>query len=230
MEELCGDEVSLDDSDKDDIFINFFFLQAPRSCAPKSNVENPSLIFLDSKSTVCTLSNANLVENIHPHKQRKSIHIHTNGVRQLLPNMAEYTRLKMHVWFNYESIANILSLTSVGKLYRVTIGSTDGDAMHMDISLTNIISFVEIPNGLYCHDTINTIFTHKPKTPVSAYSFINTVEKNLSIYTRREIRDIDKAKDLYQEISHYYIGKPRSKCLSYINAPYTPKFIASFHL
>ena len=79
MEELCGDEVSLDDSDKDDIFINFFFLQAPRSCAPKSNVENPSLIFLDSKSTVCTVSNANLVENIHPHEEGKSVCIHMNG-------------------------------------------------------------------------------------------------------------------------------------------------------
>ena len=72
--------------------------------------------------------------------------------------------------------------------------------MHVYIFPTDIMFFVEMINGLYCHDTSKTnYFTHKPKTPVSAYSFMNIVENNISMYTCRGIRNVDKARVLCRE-------------------------------
>ena len=62
VEEPCGDDISLADSDKDDVFTEFSFLQASRLRDSKINVVNPSLIILDRESMLCTLSNASLVE------------------------------------------------------------------------------------------------------------------------------------------------------------------------
>ena len=164
VEEPCGDEIPPADSNEDDVFVNFSFLQVSRSHAPKrSNVVNLFLILLDSKSTVCNFSNAKHVENIHPHEKGKNVRIHTNRGTQLSSNMAGYIRLMISMWFNHESITDISYFASVKKLYRVTMDSTEGVAMHVHISPTDIMSFLETPNGMYYHDTSKTnLFTHKP--------------------------------------------------------------------
>ena len=41
VEEPYGDDVFLADSNEDDVFVNFSFLQTPRPRVPKSNVVNP---------------------------------------------------------------------------------------------------------------------------------------------------------------------------------------------
>ena len=77
VEKPCGDEIYPTDSDKENFFVAFSFLLASYSRAPKNNIVNPSLLLFYRKSTVCTFSNANLLENIHPPQIRKeNLHPH----------------------------------------------------------------------------------------------------------------------------------------------------------
>ena len=57
-----GDEVSLEESDGDKVFLNVAFLQAARPRPPPRNKRiNFSIILLDSEFIVCTFINARLV-------------------------------------------------------------------------------------------------------------------------------------------------------------------------
>ena len=59
------------------------------------------------------------------------------------------------------------------------------------------MNFYEIPNGLYCHDTDTNVT--QPKTLVSVYSFVNTVECNLTFYTRCEKMMENKTRVFYRK-------------------------------
>ena len=71
-------------------------------------------------------------------------------------------------------------------------------AIHVHLSEGEVMNFTNIANGLYCHDTGINI-THKLKSPVSVYSFINKIEHNLTLYTRREKITANKARRLYRK-------------------------------
>ena len=97
--------------------------------------------------------------------------------------VVNYLRLGMLVWYNTSSLANILSLAAVRKLYRVTMDTVQGAAMHVHVPETNVISFAEMLNGIYCHNAESPNYcTHKLNNHVSAYSFVNKVAYKLNIH------------------------------------------------
>ena len=140
-----------------------------------------NFILLDSESTVCTFHNRSLLKNVRVHSGGKSAEVHTNGGTQTSYLVADYTELDIPVWLNDESLANILSLSVVRKKYRVTMDTAIVAAMNVHLSDGSIMVFHEMSNGLYCHD-----IRSKNKPSLSSYTFLNTVENNLKLYTRRE--------------------------------------------
>ena len=152
-----------------------------------------NFILLDSESTVCTFHNRKLLKNIRVHSGGKSAEVHTNGGTQTSVLVADYTTLDIPVWLNDESLANILSLAVVRKKFRVTMDTDIMPAIHVHLPDGSIMNFHEMSNGLYCHDIRGTT---KPSIP--SYSFLNTVENNLKLYTRREQLMANKARILYR--------------------------------
>ena len=107
--------------------------------------------------------------------------------------VADYTALDIPVWLNDESLANILSLVVVRKKIRVTMDTDIITAMHVHTTDGSVMNFHEMSNGLYCHNIMS-----KTKFSVSSYTFLNTVEDNLKLYTRREQSMATKARILYR--------------------------------
>jgi len=90
------------------------------------------------------------------------------------------------VWYNPDSLANILSLVEVQCKYRVTMDLALEPSMCVHWSDGTIMKFIEYASGLYYHDTAANV---KPSSkPVSRYSFIVTVAGN-----SREIEDANQA-------------------------------------
>ncbi len=109
------------------------------------------------------------------------------------------------MWYNQDSLANILLLASVCKVCRVTMDTETEPAMLVHRKDGSIMKFQEFKLGLYYYDGA----CHSPvtiSTEQKAYLFLNTVAANKAEYTQREIQGVNKARDLYRKL-----GRPSEK-------------------
>ena len=117
------------------------------------------LVLLDSDSTVSIFCNADLLTDIH--KVDESLLLVTNGGSQVSHHMGMLPDFGP-VWYNPDSIANVLSLAQVRSLRRVTMDSAVSPAFHVHkLDGTGITVFSEHPSGLYLYDTTS------PPSPLS---------------------------------------------------------------
>jgi len=163
-------------------------------------------VLLDSQSTVSVFCNASLLTRIRPCKV--PLVVLTNGGRQTSNYVGEVRNFGT-VWYNPDSLANILSLAEVRCKYRVTMDSALEPSMCVHRSNGTVMKFVEYASGLYYHDTAPSI---KPSSEsVSGYSFIVTVAGNKDRFHRREIEDANWARALYA-----MIGRPSQQQFEFI--------------
>jgi hypothetical protein len=154
-------------------------------------------ILLDSQSTVSVFNNRHLLSDIQT--SPRILRVHTNRGTRLSTQMGHVKNFG-HVWFNPDSLANILSMAEVRKVCRITMDTSVEPAMSVHPRDGSIMKFNEYKSGLYYFDTA------APKTPnstsfnVNAYLFLNTVEQTKQAYTRRKIEGADRARELYKEI------------------------------
>jgi acetolactate synthase regulatory subunit len=170
-------------------------------------------ILLDSQSTISVFRNPHMLTNIR--KSERTLRALTNGGHQdshmvgTFPNLGE-------VWYNENSIANILSLAAVRKVCRITMDTTEEPALNVHRLDGTIMKFVEHESGLYIYSAKNnTINNH-----VSAYTLISTVKKQKAMFSPREVRDADHARALYcklgrpseEEFQHILSGNLLRNC------------------
>ena len=148
-------------------------------------------VLLDSQSTVSVFCNANYLSNIR--RSPQPLLVYTNGGTQE-SSMIGDVPLFGPVWYNPNSLANILSLAAVRKLCRVTMDTTTESALCVHRTDGSIMRFLESPSGLYYHD---------PAMPSPAYSFVSTVDENKSRFTPRELDQANNALVL-----HRRLGRP----------------------
>ncbi len=103
-----------------------------------------------------------------------------------------------HVWFNPDSLANILSMAEVRKVCRITMDTSVEPAMSVHRRDGSIMKFNEYKSGLYYFDTAAPTSPNYTSFDVNVYSFLHTVEQNKQAYTRREIEGADRARELYK--------------------------------
>ena len=83
--------------------------------------------------------------------------------------VADYPMLSITVWYNKDSMVNILSLVAARKLCCVAIDTAQEAVMHVQLSANNITTCIGIPKGLYFHDTdLPNHCTHKLSNRVSS--------------------------------------------------------------
>jgi hypothetical protein len=155
-------------------------------------------ILLDSQSTVSVFKNPRYLSNIRI--SDSTLRVHTNGGTQFSSQVGTLKNFG-EVWFNRESLANILSMAAVRKICRITMDTSVEAAMHVHRKDGTIMKFKEYQSGLYYYDTGNSNSNTINKS-VDAYLFLNTVANNKAKYTRREIEGADEARALYRKLGH----------------------------
>ena len=155
---------------------------------------DPNWILLDSQSTISVFNNCEMLSNIRssPHVLRAF----TNGGFQDSNMIGEFRNLG-DVWYNRASIANILALSDVRKVCRVTTDTSSEAAMVVHRSDGTMMKFVEHPSGLY-------VFKGSPTNSTSkigcAYTLLSTVAEHKQMFSRRQIEAADAARSLYRKI------------------------------
>jgi hypothetical protein len=90
------------------------------------NIIPNTWILLDSQSTVSVFKNRKLLWNIRPSPE--TLRVHTNGGTQTSTEIGTVKNFG-DVWFNTNSLANILSMADVRKVCRITMDTSLEAAM-----------------------------------------------------------------------------------------------------
>jgi hypothetical protein len=165
-------------------------------------------VLLDSDSTVSIFCNPTLLVNIHDVDE--PLHLETNGGGHQVTTQMGTLEGFGPVWYNPESIANVLSLAQVRRLRRVTLDTAVSPTFQVhSLDGTNTTDFVEHESGLYLHDASKTRNTDKvnlnnhSSAAVISYSCLQTVANNKSNFTLRQVDAADAARTLYR-----LLGRP----------------------
>jgi hypothetical protein len=138
---------------------------------------DPTWILLDSQSTISVFNNRDMLRNVRrsPHVLRAI----TNGGFQDSDMVGEFPNLG-EVWYNANSIANILSLADVRKVCTVTMDTSRSPSMDVHRKDGTIMSFIEHPSGLYVYKGNDC------SDLVTAYTLLNTVAKHKRMFSQRQ--------------------------------------------
>ena len=153
---------------------------------------DPKWILLDSQSTISVFKNADMLSNIR--RSPYVLRALTNGGYQDSNMVGDFPNLGK-VWYNRESIANILSLAEVRKVCRITMDSADEPAMFVHRLDGTVMKFLEHPSGLYVFSCNNDTNDN-----VTGYTMLSTVAEQKKLFSRREIQSANAARDLYRKI------------------------------
>jgi hypothetical protein len=197
-------DINIDNGD-DTYESAFSFLNVghqPEEClftqvATGHNLIPSTWILLHSQLTVSMSNNRHLLSDIRT--SPRTLRVHTNSGAQLLTQMGHMKNFG-HVWFNPNSLANILSMAKVRKVCRITMDTSVEPAMSVHRRDGSIMKFNEYKSGLYYFDTAAPTTPNSTSFDVNVYSFLHTVEQNKQAYTRREIEGADRARELYKKI------------------------------
>ena len=156
------------------VFVDFGFLHATQS----RRWYDIALFFilLSIEPILFTFCKFIFVMNIFPHTSGWSSKLHTKSGSPKL-SLVRDTQYFNTIRYNPYSIVNNIFLANTRKLYRVKMNLGISPTMHVYLPNDLVMSFYEIYNGLYCHDTCPShsyicIFS------VISYSLVNTVSAN----------------------------------------------------
>ena len=174
----------------------------PRAHSPSlpSSGLPPGAILLDSESTCSIFRDSSLLSDIKP--TDPPLVLNTNGGPHTSSKTGTYHGLgsPLTVWFNPNSLANVLALRDVRRRAQVTLDTNQELAFLVHIPDAPPLRFTEHDTGLYIHQPNDK----DVKLPITAYScYLQTVAKNRDLFTRREVQGADKARALYR-----HIGRP----------------------
>ena len=89
--------------------------------------------------------------------------------------------LPFEVYFNVQSLANILSFAAVASKFRITIDTELDLSINVHLDNCTRIIFKKCGAGLYYFDTTNEVFAEDQTTD---YIFLSTVDSNKSLFHR----------------------------------------------
>jgi hypothetical protein len=175
---------------------------------------DPNWILLDSQSTLSVFRNASMLSNIRPSDQ--VLRAITNGGSQTSHLVGDFPNLGP-VWYNPESIANILSLAKVRRVCRVTMDTSESPAFVVHRLDGSEMRFEEADSGLY-------VFSPNDSTAVKMYTLLQTVAGQKKLWNKRQIEAADEARHIYriagrpsEEDFEWYLRKNFIR-----NSPVTP--------
>ena len=154
-----------------------------------------SWILLDSQSSHNIFCSAHLLTDIK-HCGHNGLTTYSNGGSQHTTMIGHYPPLNLDVWYNPESIANILSLSAVEDVARVSLDSSCESAF--TVHSNPIMKFSRRHLNLYAFDTAHPV-VNITKQPLS-YNMLNVVDTNKSQFSTRQVEGATRAHTLYQRM------------------------------
>ena len=103
-------------------------------------------ILIDTGSTVSMIRNKKMLINIT--SSAKTLRAYTNGGHQDSNKVGEFPGF-FKVWYNPDSMLNILSFKDVRKRFKVTVYTSVENAICVHIDDGKVLKFAEVESGLY---------------------------------------------------------------------------------
>jgi hypothetical protein len=165
----------------------------------QANRLSGNILLLDSCSSVNLVCNSALLHDITTVDW--SMRVRCNAGVRSTNQQGRLGNFPEPVWYNPKGVANILSLNSVKKYYKVTYDSNEGDAFIVTDDQGLKLHFTPTKNGLYAlrghgqdWSFVNTVSAKAMRGPSSRVSFLNTVSENKDVYTKRELKAASRAR------------------------------------
>jgi hypothetical protein len=163
---------------------------------------DPNWILLDTQSTVNLFNNRALLTNIRK-CTGPPLRCYCNGGFQdstLIGTLDGYG----DIWYNPNSLANILSMAHVSERFRVNFDTNIEQAIFVWRKDGSYIKFIRSPKGLYFHDVRwGKQQPNGPTVPIKAVTLLNTIAENKNSYSPADIEKADLAKRVYE-----MVGRP----------------------
>ena len=181
--------------------------QQPQEAAAALRHSLQNVIIIDCASTIDLFCNKELTEG-DTWISDAPIMMLTNAGIKTHRVLAKVPGLNTPVWYDKDAMTNILSLNTLKKLFHVTYDSKADDSFTIQLPDGNVIKFSPGKSGLYAFTPAQFAFytqmvdssTHRnrevPRNDVDV-TMIQTVEENKKYYTKRQLDDANKARELY---------------------------------
>jgi hypothetical protein len=164
------------------------YIDATGSCfqiLENANRLDGNVLLIDSCSSVNLICNGKLLHDVvtvdwHM-RVRCNAGVRTTNQQGKLGSFPE------PVWYNPKGVANILSLNSVKRHYRVTYDSAGSDTFVVTDKDGLQLHFKPTKNGLYA--------LRGPTSGEQKWSFLNTVSDKKDTYTKRELKSATRARE-----------------------------------
>jgi len=186
-------------------YMGFGFVQVSlfQSGARVSGIHKDWLL-LDTQSNCDIFMNPSLLKNIR-NNPTGSLVLQSNGGEMEASQVGDIPGYGK-VWFNGNSMANILSFANVRKKCKITLETGPGDinpTIVVHRSSGGPMLFKEHKLGLYVHNTNETMSSDNDKlNNIGAYTFLNTVEQLESTFTKEEVRRAKEVLSLSRKLSY----------------------------
>ena len=152
---------------------------------------DPNWILLDTCSTDSVFCESKFLSNVSKCNENDSLEIVSNGGTVIYDKKGVFDLLNLPVYYNKNSLANVLSFTQVASLPGVSITTDTSVERSMNVHINNnILKFKECNQGLYylnlenykLNSSINDYFTS------TNVSLLQSVNKSKSLYTKKQVR------------------------------------------
>ena len=164
---------------------------------PETDIINPNYILLYTFSTIISVRNIYLVQDICAYDAGEELRAYTNVEHQYFNYTANIMMLEFKVFYNKRSLVNILSFAAVMRKFGITIDTALYPAINVNLNYGTTIIFNKCSRVIYYFDTTN--MEHKIiNSQVTDYTFLNTVQINKAYLQQSEIKGSDKSRILQQ--------------------------------
>ena len=187
-----------DDDSDDSLILSFQFLQDIKKRSVKNGNYKSTDILIDTGSTLSVFNNNRMLLNVR--RSKKTMRAYSNGGHQDSNLVGDFPAM-FEVWYNPESMLNIMSFKDVRKHFRITIDTDVENTVNVHLKCGKVLKFEEVESGLYLLRSNN-----ESNKKVSAYSYLTLVKANKSQFTTREVKRADAARSFRK-----YLGYPGYK-------------------
>jgi hypothetical protein len=149
-------------------------------------------LLLNNQSLVHVFCNPEYVNNIRAAERELSLQ--SNGGTLPISNIANFNGFEESVWYSNDAMTNILSLSHVKHEFSISYDGEDFIIHRAKHGYSDIV-FKPHLSGLHVYDQDD------PRGHAS-YSFIPTVEHNMSLFTKRQVASADLARNLQAGLAY----------------------------